>query len=161
MQQIEHICAWLNQQYGNGRQIAKFDLANAESLPREGGAYLLLFDIQDALKLSLKNRPSMSLFPGLYVYAGSANGPGGLRARVGRHLKGAEKPHWHIDHVTSTCPPICAFVVPYATECALAEGIRANFAATFPIPGFGASDCRECDSHFLALPEMDADKKSD
>ena len=41
------------------------------------------------------------LAPGCYVYAGSARGPGGIRARVRRHLRPDKTPHWHIDQVTA------------------------------------------------------------
>jgi Uri superfamily endonuclease len=37
--------------------------------------------------------------PGFYAYTGSAFGPGGLRARIGRHLSSTPVIHWHIDYL--------------------------------------------------------------
>jgi Uri superfamily endonuclease len=41
---------------------------------------------------------------GYYVYIGSAFGPGGLQARVRRHLKAVSCLHWHIDYVRQILP---------------------------------------------------------
>ncbi|MFL5280923.1 MAG: DUF123 domain-containing protein [Rhodopila sp.] len=35
----------------------------------------------------MAHRPAASLLPGRYLYAGSARGPGGMRARLDRHLR--------------------------------------------------------------------------
>ncbi len=152
MQSLEHIHAWLNRQYGAHTEVQRAKLADMERLPRVGGAYLLFFDIRQPLKVALRNRQPTVLSPGQYIYAGSANGPGGLGARVARHLEGTGKLHWHIDHVTGPNPPQCAFLIPDAAECSLVQGIRDEMAAIVPMPGFGASDCSSCESHFLLLP---------
>jgi hypothetical protein len=36
---------------------------------------------------------------GIYAYVGSALGPGGVAARLSRHIAGARKDRWHIDYL--------------------------------------------------------------
>ena len=67
----------------------------------------------------------LTLAAGQYAYVGSAHGPGGLRARVGRHLR-AEKPlHWHIDYLTAALPVMHVVTVVVTDgarlECYLGE----------------------------------------
>jgi len=39
-------------------------------------------------------------FPaGWYAYVGSAYGPGGLAARISRHLRPSKPSHWHLDYL--------------------------------------------------------------
>jgi Uri superfamily endonuclease len=65
------------------------------------GVYLLLFKLHDKACLSVAGR-NACLEPSLYVYVGSACGPGGLRARLRRHLCGRRGSlHWHIDRILS------------------------------------------------------------
>jgi Uri superfamily endonuclease len=94
-------------------------------------------------------------FPqGYYVYAGSALGPGGLSARVGRHITTAKFPgsktHWHIDHLLHH--PSFRLVAVYCAEteepleCKLARGIGGD-----GMRRFGCSDCG-CASHLFFFP---------
>lgn len=88
--------------------------------------------------------------PGYYAYAGSALGPGGIAARVGRHARGANLLHWHIDHLRRLAPVREAW---YATgrvrrEHAWAHALERLSGEGPSIAGFGASDCR-CPSHLV------------
>src|SRR3954466_12462716 len=69
------------------------DAAEAPDLP---GAYLLLVMLPRPLCVTLPRHPEATLRPGPLFYAGSARGPGGLRARLARHQRADKKPHWHI-----------------------------------------------------------------
>lgn len=91
-----------------------------------------------------------ALEPGIYVYAGSAFGPGGIRARVGRHLRADKKPHWHIDHLSSRADCIDVKTYPGGRECDLVAVLCAD-GATVPVAGFGSSDCRDCAAHLVRL----------
>jgi Uri superfamily endonuclease len=95
-------------------------------------------------------------FPqGYHVYTGSALGPGGLQARVGRHIRTAKSPgsktHWHIDHLLHH--PSFRLVAVYCAEteerleCRLARGIGGA-----GMIGFGCSDCG-CASHLFFFPD--------
>lgn len=90
------------------------------------------------------------LAPGIYVYAGSAFGPGGIRARVMRHLRAGNRPHWHIDHLSGAAECIGVEGFPGRRECAIvAELLSAG--AMVPVTGFGSSDCRTCRAHLVRL----------
>ncbi|MGC9523845.1 MAG: GIY-YIG nuclease family protein, partial [Anaerolineae bacterium] len=61
-------------------------------------------------------------FPeGTYLYVGSAWGPGGLRARLSRHLRGSPKVRWHVDYLRAHADPIAVWMASDArVECAWA-----------------------------------------
>lgn len=69
-------------------------------LPRSRGLYVLIMEIPREICLSIGSLGIHSFRPGLYVYVGSARGPGGLRARIARHLRKDKKLRWHIDYLT-------------------------------------------------------------
>ena len=121
-------------------------------LPAEPGAYALTFSVDVPLALPIATLGTPALDPGLYVYAGSAFGPGGIRARVGRHLRADKKPHWHIDHLSSRAACIDVKTYPGGRECRLVADLLAS-GATIPLPGFGSSDCRDCEAHLVRLAD--------
>lgn len=93
-------------------------------------------------------------FDGVYLYVGSALGPGGFK-RVERHravAQGRNKTRrWHIDYLLGIgqLKGVLLFEIADKTmECALAETL-AGFAEPV-IDGFGASDCR-CQTHLFRL----------
>jgi len=91
-------------------------------------------------------------FPaGYYAYAGSALGPGGLAARVGRHLRREKRLHWHIDYLLEAAEVVDVRVEPGSErrECEWARRLLAAGGAVVA-PGFGASDCR-CATHLVFL----------
>ncbi|RLF21737.1 MAG: hypothetical protein DRM97_06350, partial [Thermoprotei archaeon] len=51
------------------------------------------------LSLEIKTLGKARLRSGVYIYIGSAQGPGGLGARIGRYLHGPAKTRWHIDYI--------------------------------------------------------------
>jgi len=122
-------------------------------LPSLGGAYALVIDLpKDAvLPIARLNDPVLTV--GRYVYAGSANGPGGLRARLLRHLKAEKSIRWHIDYLTAMSGVYELAALPGVTECEIVKVLSAIERTDFPCLGFGSSDCKTCQSHFLAVPE--------
>lgn len=123
-------------------------------LPAVPGAYLLILPL--ARPLALGGRLSGTLAPGRYLYFGSANGPGGLRARVARHLRRDKRPRWHVDQVTAAARPAVALAWPGGGECVWRARVEAAGAGV-PVPGFGASDCRHCPAHLLRLDDAGPD----
>jgi Uri superfamily endonuclease len=94
-------------------------------------------------------------FPaGWYVYAGSALGPGGLAARIGRHRETSKTPHWHIDRLRDKAEltGVWYAVGSRRHECVWARALSILPGAHEVAPGFGASDCR-CSTHLIHLPE--------
>ena len=69
---------------------------------RERGVYALIIELHQKLRFSLRARGAQELRKGRYFYGGSARGPGGLRARIGRHLRANKRIHWHVDVLTNT-----------------------------------------------------------
>ena len=117
------------------------------------GAYLILIQLTDSVPLAIPTLPINALPAGHYVYAGSARGPGGLRARIGRHLRRGKRRHWHVDHLTETAVSLLAFPVPDGDECMLVRTLLESDYYHPPAPGFGSSDCRLCVSHLLEAHE--------
>jgi len=58
-----------------------------EPVSGEPGAYILSIDLAVPLALDIPKFGAATLAPGRYAYCGSAYGPGGLRARIARHLR--------------------------------------------------------------------------
>ena len=122
---------------------------SAAAAPAEAGAYAMLIAL--AAPLAVKaGAKSASLAPGLYLYCGSARGPGGLAARIARHMRQEKRAHWHVDQLTRAGQALGAFVFPGGDECAVNAAL-----AEFPTPleGFGSSDCRICRSHLRFWPK--------
>lgn len=123
-----------------------------EPLPSEPGAYLLLIELAAPLALEIPRLGAATLAPGRYAYGGSAYGPGGLRARIGRHLRSDKVPRWHVDRLTLAGRVIGVRPVPGGRECALVRDLLEMSGTSVPVPGFGSSDCRACPAHLVRLP---------
>ena len=119
----------------------------AGQLPAVPGAYILLVELTEEVVVRLPRHPPAILAAGRYLYCGSARGPGGIKARVARHLRRDKAIRWHVDQLTVAGTARGAWPFPGGDECALAAGLAALPA---PIPGFGSSDCSTCRSHLLA-----------
>jgi histidyl-tRNA synthetase len=119
-------------------------------IPATGGAYVLWVDLPRPLAVSLPGKSKTRLRAGRYLYCGSAHGPGGLHARVGRHMRRAKTIRWHIDRLSEVGIVQGAFVFSDASECELVASLA---LLPVPIPGFGSSDCKTCRSHLLRWPE--------
>lgn len=126
--------------------------ADPSELPPTPGAYALLLRLDAPRTIQAGRLGAVTLAAGHYVYTGSARGPGGLRARVGRHVRREKKAHWHIDALTAAAPIEEVWYVETTArlECDWAETLRALPGVTIPARGFGASDCA-CDSHLLRV----------
>ncbi|MEB3764646.1 MAG: GIY-YIG nuclease family protein [Desulfurococcales archaeon] len=73
-------------------------------IPRCKGVYLLVMvPKSDSIARIGRSGIEIDLRPDtLLIYVGSAMGPGGLRARIRRHLtRSGKKLYWHIDYLTS------------------------------------------------------------
>lgn len=121
-----------------------------DAVPAAAGAYLLLLQLGKSARFRKRGAPDQLIPAGWYVYAGSAHGPGGIRARLRRHFRSDKRQHWHIDQLTTQ---------PYAQmwacagagyqECDLVSHLNDSGVFRAPCPGFGSTDCNKCDSHLL------------
>ncbi|MHC8494692.1 GIY-YIG nuclease family protein [Thalassospira sp. SM2505] len=122
-------------------------------LPKVAGAYVLVIELANDLVLQNKRFAGTILPKGTYLYCGSANGPGGIAARVKRHCKQDKKPHWHVDELTSNGAGriVSVLVVPGGNECELRARLQ-RYAPDVPVTGFGSSDCTDCSAHLMSVP---------
>lgn len=121
------------------------------------GTYVLWLQLPQPRTLRIGRLGEARLAPGHYAYVGSAFGPGGVRARLGRHLRGATALRWHIDFLRRVCRVETAWVSyePRRLEHAWAAALLTLPGASRPLAGFGASDCR-CDTHLAGFAERPA-----
>ena len=123
-------------------------------LPPMPGAYVLEFKLTETVDLSAGRLGSVSFGPGRYRYYGSARGPGGLRARVLRHVQpDGRSDHWHVDVLTRAAPVARVLIAPDGHECELVAGDLASGDWSVAVAGFGSSDCRRCRAHLLVFRE--------
>ena len=113
------------------------------------GTYVIILRSDTNRTIQIGRRGLLTLQPGYYLYTGSAFGPGGLKARVARHLRTEKKLRWHIDYLR-------AYTVPISVWCSYAkENLEHQWAQAIhaipemsPVKGFGCSDCR-CVTHLF------------
>lgn len=120
-----------------------------DPLPAVGGTYILVFRLKGRIRVKTKYGYSI-LQAGTYAYVGSAFGPGGLKTRLGRHLRKEKKKHWHIDWITTRDEFEAEeiwIIEGKRVESYVSEVLAGRFEA---VRGFGASDSRE-DSHLFII----------
>jgi Uri superfamily endonuclease len=126
-------------------------------LPDLPGTYAISFLLSEAVKVTIGRLGRFDFPPGVYVYLGSAQGPGGLHARLGRHLRGNGVTRWHIDYLRPHLEIRAVGYLPGSAnlECDWSQSLAVLPAARLPAPGFGASDCvRGCPAHLIAFPTV-------
>jgi Uri superfamily endonuclease len=122
-------------------------------LPGGPGCYALVLHLSTVRTLVVGALGAHELGPGWYVYCGSAQGPGGLRGRVGRHLRPSPVRRWHVDYLRQAARLVAVWLwpgAPRAHECVLAARLAALPCGARVVPGFGSSDCR-CPGHLIAV----------
>lgn len=136
-------------------------------LPRQPGGYVLELYLAQTAVLQIGRLGKFTFPAGVYLYFGSAWGPGGLHARLGRHLLPASSHpiHWHIDYLRAVAEVrALGYLVgshdaksASRLECQWSQAIARLPESTVPVPGFGASDCRSCcPAHLLATQKPEA-----
>jgi len=119
-------------------------------LPSRPGTYAIVCEPRRKRSVRIGKLGRLELIHGYYAYVGSAFGPGGLKARVSRHLIGPKRPHWHIDYLGRMAKPKEVWYTcdPIIREHDWAAVMAQWRAASIPLRGFGGSDCR-CESHLF------------
>ena len=133
-------------------------------LPALPGAYAIQLTLSQNQILQVGKLGAFTFPAGEYVYLGSARGPGGLRARLGRHLAGeTSRRHWHIDYLRQIATPCAAWFLIFSEhgqpnpplECIWSQALASLAGASVPIKGFGARDCRAgCAAHLVRLSQV-------
>jgi len=130
------------------------DASIRSRLPAQGGSYVLVLQSDSEGRINIGRLGSLKLRRGFYLYVGSAFGPGGLRARVGRHAQRHKPLRWHIDYLRArTLLKAVVFSIDRQQhEEAWSSQIQGWPDTGIPMPGFGASDSR-ASSHLFFLSE--------
>ena len=116
------------------------------------GAYALLIEVSSKAELVVGALGVMEFNPGIYVYVGSALGPGGIEARVARHLRREKRLKWHIDYLLAAKGVSVRKVVfseaGRGDECRVV-GVLKELGLRV-VNRFGACDCKMwCGGHLL------------
>jgi Uri superfamily endonuclease len=114
------------------------------------GSYLLVLRLRSHQRITVGSLGRIGFPPGYYIYGGSAQGPGGLRARLERHIKPDKPLRWHIDYLRRRAEVHGIWTAAGARnlEHRWAGLMKGAEGASVPAPGFGASDCR-CAAHLF------------
>lgn len=130
-------------------------------VPDRPGTYALILRLpRSAENVRIGRLGRFRFSSGWYVYVGSARGPGGLAARLARHLRPLKPLHWHVDYLRAQAQPVQVWYAAgtQKRECAWARVLSSLPGASVSVPRFGASDCR-CPAHliyFAMLPDVTA-----
>lgn len=118
------------------------------------GTYAILLSNASHRDIQIGRWKQVSFDEGYYLYIGSAFGPGGLGARLGRHCRKQKKKRWHIDYLTPTMDVsrIWCDTGGQRLEHEWAGLLQASDKFQ-SIDGFGCSDC-DCQSHLFHSVNM-------
>ena len=122
------------------------------------GTYVLALWLDAAQRIEI-GRLGAAYFPaGWYLYVGSALGPGGVQARLARHVRrvaSGKQAHWHVDHLRERAIWAGAWGCDSGQrlECSWAAALLRLPEARVIVPGFGASDC-QCAAHLVHVPAL-------
>lgn len=119
-----------------------------ESLPAAPGSYALVMCNRARIEIDVGRLGRARFERGFLVYVGSAFGPGGLRARVGRHASTQKTVHWHIDYLRPHVELEEAWLNTGRENREHEWARRLGAQIEIAHPRFGASDCR-CTSHLF------------
>ena len=127
------------------------------NIPSAHGTYVVLLRLQKIRSIKVGKLGGLDFLPGWYAYAGSAMGPGGLAARIGRHYRRNKKNHWHIDYLrpATRMEGLCLVTDPLRREHLWAQRLGKAPLTGEPISGFGSTDC-SCAAHlyyFATCPD--------
>ena len=128
----------------------------SDAFPVKPGTYALLLYLPNEKVIAVGRLGPICFPAGFYIYVGSAFGPGGLSARIGRHLRAVKKCHWHIDYLREEAVVIEVWTSTPSDalkqECQWVRLIRSMPGALHPADGFGSSDC-SCRAHLVYFGE--------
>jgi len=117
---------------------------------KDSGTYALILHSESTGTVQVGRWGRLDVVPGYYVYVGSAFGPGGVLARVARHLRHEKPKRWHIDYLSGLTQ---VEAVWYSHEPIRLEHRWARALGDLPgmigIAGLGCSDCT-CRAHLFA-----------
>jgi len=119
------------------------------------GTYILVLHVGQETETSIGRLGTFNFPSGYYLYAGSARGPGGLKARLARHLRERKQSRWHIDYLLREARVVEIWKAssPQKLECLWAQALLRMPGARIPVYGFGSSDCG-CPAHLIYFTSL-------
>lgn len=128
------------------------------TLPRDRGVYVVVYHLTGEVVISGRGGKLVArVGPGYVAYVGSAGGPGGLRARLGRHLSGARRRWWHVDSISSSpsSTPVLAYYEVGRWGRDAEDGLASRLASLGlrPVGMVGATDSRM--PHLFVVDDLD------
>jgi len=127
------------------------------------GIYTIVMRLEKDTKCTIGALGLSHFGKGVYLYTGSAHGKGNvsIEGRKERHLGKRNRNFWHIDYLLSarSCR-IQAFIYSETArdlECKVNRRVQELSHATFPVRGFGSSDCI-CPAHLLHSTDYQIDQ---
>ena len=131
------------------------ELGIGDTASSEPGSYVLITHLAQPTTITIGKLGTFEFAAGWYAYAGSALGPGGLAARLGRHQRRTKTLHWHIDYLLAHADLVEVWSTEdkKRKECIWASALRAIPGGRVSIPNFGASDCR-CLAHLVYFQQQ-------
>lgn len=114
------------------------------------GTYALVYRAPQAFRVTVGALGAVSLPAGYLVYVGSAFGPGGLGGRLRHHLRPLARSRWHVDYLRPyvRLEGVWCGSGDRQLEHGWSAALPGLLAGSFPVRGFGASDCR-CRAHLI------------
>jgi Uri superfamily endonuclease len=136
------------------------EVTASDPLLNQAGSYALWLVVSAPVDLPIGRLGAFHFPSGNYVYVGSAQGPGGLRARLRHHSRISTRPHWHLDWLRpqSVLAGIWVAVAKCEAginlECAWGHSLSRLPDTLVPAAGFGSADClQNCPAHLFRFPE--------
>jgi HEAT repeat protein/Uri superfamily endonuclease len=122
------------------------------------GTYVLAMWLDAPRTISIGRLGRFDFPSGWYLYVGSAQGPGGVQARLLRHWRrfaSGKRAHWHVDHLRehAVWGGAWACCSGQRLECTWADAVHCRSDASIVARGFGASDCR-CPAHLIRVASI-------
>lgn len=123
-------------------------------IPSTPGTYALYLYLPSQETFQVGQLGTFSFPAGSYIYTGSAFGPGGLHARLNRHLHTRKRRFWHIDYLLTSVNIFGVYYLEseHRYECLWSQSLTTQPDVFIPAPGFGSSDCGICITHLTAFP---------
>lgn len=119
------------------------------------GTYVLILQLSHHRMIRIGKLGSFIFPAGYYAYIGSAFGPGGLSARIMRHLNTTKNFHWHIDYLRQYAQirEIWISQQNKKLEHLWASMVQNHSDSSVPVPGFGCTDCT-CTTHLFHFDDL-------